>query len=512
MSFKILDHDNIYVQVIPDDRGEMREMVEYFCFFVPGYRFHPAFKAKRWDGRVRLLNANTGLIYRGLLYRVLEFCQMNKYQVDVDPGLIPTEQITLEEVEEYTKKLDFHSKGDPIQLRDYQLDAVYRCLKKKRHVISSPTSSGKSSIIAAITRYLQDYKLQDGEKILLLVPNVSLVNQFAYDLCDYFSKDMEWLQSDPVHTIFSGQDKDAESPIYISTYQSLMRLPKEFFKQFRAIMVDECHLSESKMITKIVDSCVNADYRFGFTGSLKDAKTHILTLEGMFGRTHTTITTKELMEQGSVTELEIKALMIKHPLEECEKHRKINDYASEIDYLVGDERRNRFICKLAASQKGSGLVLVNLIEKHAEPLLEMMKETVGDSRPVFYISGKVKGSEREEIRLSLEKNPNAIIVASYATLSTGVNIPTLQWLIFGSPTKSMVRTVQSIGRILRLHKSKNLVTLFDIIDDLRFTPRKTTRENYAWKHAVDRLSIYSDQKFDVEVRDMPIYGRNSGPN
>jgi superfamily II DNA or RNA helicase len=383
---------------------------------------------------------------------------------------------------------------------DFSLDYEHECYIQNGLIHHN---SGKSLFIAGIARFLQTI-FQPEEKILIIVPNISLVNQFAYDLCDYFSADIEWLKTDPIHTIFAGQEKNVQSQIIVSTWQSLVKMPREYFGQFRCVMCDEAHLVDGKSYTKVATMCYNAEYRFGFSGSIKNTKTHLLTLEGIFGKSKVTITTKELMEEGSVTELDIRGLQIKYPVEICDQQRKINDYSAEIESIITSEERNRFICKLALSQKGNGLILVDKVDKHAKPLYAMMRQMAGD-RPVFYITGEVKGSKREEIRLDMSNYENAIIIANYQTMSTGVNIPSLNWLIFGSPTKSFARVIQSIGRILRLHKSKTLVTLFDIIDDMRIKPRTSVHENYAWKHALERLNFYSEQKFDVQMRKVPLF-------
>lgn len=499
---KVYPVNNIQVQ-IDCPRDIARELNEFFSFFAEGYRFHPAYKQKRWDGKLRLYKTLTSTIYRGLVPRVVEFAQERGYDIELDPTLTHTNDISLEKVQTFLQKLNFSSKGKSIELRDYQIEAVHHCLVHQRALIQSPTSSGKSAIIAAISRFLQKKFSKTGQKILIVVPNVNLVNQFAYDFCDYFSQDVEWLQSEPVHTIFGGQDKDVDNPILISTWQSLHKMPKDYFKQFGCIIVDEVHLAEAAGLTKIIDQCTEAEWRFGFTGSLKKTKVHVLSLEGMFGKVHTTITTKELMENNQVTELEIKALLLKHPDDVSVAQRKINDYKVEVDLVVASEKRNKFICKLALAQKSCGLILVNQVDGHAKPLLDMLQDMT--ERPVFYISGEVSGTKREEIRLAMEQNPDAIIVATYATLSTGVNIPSLHWLIFGSPTKSYTRVVQSIGRILRLHHSKNKVVLFDLVDDMRVKLRVNTHDNYCWKHFMERLNFYQEQKFEVDVKQIPLF-------
>lgn len=494
--------NNINIR-INTTRDILSELNEYFSFYADGYRFHPLFKQKRWDGKVRLLQINTCTINRGLLSRVVQFCDDRGYKYNIDNKLLTSEKLSLEEVNQFVDSLGYTSKGSPISLYDYQRQAIHKCLNDKRVLVSSPTSSGKSSIISGISRYLQNEFAGTKKKVVIIVPNVSLVNQFAYDFCDYFSKDVEWLKSDPVHTIFSGKEKDTDCPIIVTTYQSLLKLPREWFLQVGCLIVDECHGADSKVLRKICDMCLDAEYRFGFTGSLKNSKVHVLTLEGVFGPVHVTITTRDLIDNNQVTDIDIKALLIEYPEEFRKKMRKINDYNVENETIISNERRNKFIAKLANAQEGNGLILVNLVDKHAKPLYEVLKETT--DRPVYLITGEVNGSIREEIRLKMESETNAIIVSNYQCLSTGVNIPSLKWLVFGSSMKSYVKVIQSIGRVLRKHHSKDKVVLFDIVDDLRVKLRVNTHENYLFKHFLERLNFYQEQQFNCEVKKISLF-------
>ena len=256
LMFKIENHDNVHIHIIPDDRSEARELLEYFQFYAEGYRFHPAYKSKRWDGKISLWNPNTGLILRGLLYRVIEFCKERGYRVEVEPSLLESYPISLDETQTFIDSLNFTSKGNPIVLRDYQVDAVQRGLSKRRMLCISPTSSGKSAIISGIARYLQTI-FEPQEKVLIVVPNINLVNQFAYDLCDYFSTDIDWLKTDPIHTIFAGQEKNVSSQIIVSTWQSLHKMPKEYFEQFRGLVVDECFDGNTKVLTPTGYKCIS---------------------------------------------------------------------------------------------------------------------------------------------------------------------------------------------------------------------------------------------------------------
>ena len=366
--------------------------------------------------------------------------------------------------------------------RDYQLEAFVYAVRNRRALLLSPTASGKSFIIYLLTRYY-------NARTLIIVPTTSLVSQLASDFADYgFESDRY------VHRIFSGQDKQTDKPIVISTWQSIYKLDKKYFEQFDVVIGDEAHLFKANSLSSIMSKLHNCRFRFGFTGTLDGTQTHRLVLEGLFGVVKKVTTTAELIEQKHLADFSIKAIVLKYP-DDTKKLLKDASYQDEIDFIVRNESRNRFIKNLALSlDNGNTLLLFQYVEKHGKVLYNMIKNDAGD-RKVFFVSGEVEGEEREQIRKIVETEQDAIIVASYGTFSTGVNIRNLHNIIFSSPSKSRIRNLQSIGRGLRMSDTKTSSTLYDIADDLSWKSKK----NHTLLHFIERINIYNEEKFVYKI-------------
>ena len=232
-----------------------------------------------------------------------------------------------------------------------------------------------------------------------------------------------------------------------------------------------------------------AKYRFGFTGTLDGSQTHKWVLEGLFGPAYKVTRTAELMEKGHLSRLDITCLVLKH------NPQKFDSYEDEIQYLISHERRNKFIKNLALDLKGNTLVLYSRVASHGEVLYDLINTNKSQDRKVFFIHGGVAADEREYVRAITESQENAIIVASYGTFSTGINIKRLHNVIFASPSKSRVRNLQSIGRVLRKGKDKVKAMLFDIADDCTYQSRK----NYTLNHLIERIKTYNEEQFNYEI-------------
>jgi superfamily II DNA or RNA helicase len=360
-------------------------------------------------------------------------------------------------------------------------------MQKRRALLVSPTASGKSLIIYLIFRQLHQYQNLKG---LIIVPTTSLVEQLYSDFGDYNDGEMT-----EVHRIYQGKEKETDKPLTISTWQSLYKMPKEYFHQFDYVIGDEAHLFKAQSLTTILTSCINAKYRIGLTGTLDGTKTHKLVLEGLFGTVKKVISTKELIDKQQLSNFEIKCLVLKHTDEECLKAKDYN-YPEEIQYLISHEIRNKFIKNLAVSLGKNTLVLYQMVDKHGKILYDMIRETekIGN-RKVFFVHGGTDTIDREEIRKIMEIEQDAIVVASFGTFSTGINIRNLHNIIFAMPTKSSIRTLQSIGRGLRQNEGKEIATLYDISDDLRYKKHM----NYTLKHFVERTRIYNEEKFPFKI-------------
>ena len=458
------------------DKGIAQELSDYFTFFVPGYQFVPAYKSRMWDGKIRLADLRNFTIYRGLVPYIEKFCQERDYKLSIDTDINATENFSVVEAKQFIDTLNL-----PHEIRDYQFKAFIQAVRNKRMLLLSPTASGKSLIIYTIVRWLQE---ADFKKGLLIVPTTSLVEQMYSDFVSYGYDSEEYC-----HRQYSGKEKHTNKFLTITTWQSIYKNDKDYFEQFDFVLGDEAHQFKAKSLTTILSGCSNAKYRVGTTGTLDGTQTHRLVLEGLFGPVYKATTTSELIEKGQLASFKIKCLILKYHESLCKQARDW-DYNEEKNFIVSHKPRNDFIKNLTLSLEGNTLVLFQLVEKHGKELYESIKAEA-KNRHVFFVFGGTDVEVRESVRSITEKEKDAIIVASYGTFSTGVNIRNLHNIIFASPSKSRIRNLQSIGRGLRIGDNKTEAVLFDIVDDFRIGKFA----NYSLKHFIERVKIYDEEKF-----------------
>ena len=484
----IIEKKNEVYITIECEPDVQREISEFFTFYVPGYKFMPAFRTRMWDGKIRLFSQKTKEIYFGLYPYIKAFAEERGYNIVAAKDVEIDNKVDKEVVTKFSNSL-----GQKFEARDYQIDAIYHSLKRNRALLVSPTASGKSFIIYSLIRYYSHLIKNDtNNRTLLIVPTTSLVEQMYTDFESY-----GWNVKKYCHRLYSGYSNQTDKKVLISTWQSLYKLPREYFKQFGCVFGDEAHLFKSKSLTEIMTKLVDCKYRIGLTGTLDGAHTHKLVLEGLFGAVNKVTTTKKLMDKKQLSNLAVRCLILKHSDANC-KMISNGKYQDEIDYLVSSNARNNFIRNLALKIKGNTLVLFQLVEKHGKDLFKSIEDKAEKDRKVFYIYGGVETEEREKARAIVENETNAIIVASYGTFSTGINIKNLHNIIFASPSKSRIRNLQSIGRGLRLGDNKVNATLYDIADDLQYK----SNENFTLKHFQERINIYNEEEFDYEIHNI----------
>ena len=485
MDLTISKKNEVFLKIDSKEPHIFCELSDIFTFEVPGAKFMPQYRNKYWDGKIRLFNQANGEIYVGLLDKIISFCKKSDYQyefVHSDFYGTPFEEngfISLEGVKDYMNKI---TRYEP---RQYQIQGVFDALKYNRKLLISPTASGKSLMIYTITRYMVD----KGHSVLLVVPTTSLVEQMYKDFIDY-----GWNSDENCHRIYAGKEKHTDKPVTITTWQSIYKLEHSFFKRYGCVIGDEAHLFKSKSLIRIMTKLHDAKYRFGFTGTLDGTQTHKWVLEGLFGPAYKIVRTDELIEKGHLAKLNIKILLLQH------ESQRFDTYEDEVQFIIQNERRNKFIRKLTLDLKGNTLLLYSRVESHGEILFNLINSDT--NRKVFFVHGGVAAEEREEIRKITEEESNAIIVASYGTFSTGINIKTLHNVVFASPSKSRVRNLQSIGRVLRKGKNKTRATLYDIADDTTYKSQK----NYTLNHLIERVKIYNEENFNYEI--VPIKMKN----
>jgi superfamily II DNA or RNA helicase len=484
MSHLIISKKNEVYLLVEAEPHIYYELRDAFQFEVPNAKFAPAYKNKWWDGRIYLFNINTQEIYVGLLDKLIRFCEQHNYTYEFRNNKyygLPfevNEMISKEGVKDYINSI---SKYAP---RDYQVEGVYDALRHNRKLLISPTASGKSLMIYSIVRYY----VEKEQNILIVVPTTSLVEQMYKDFADY-----GWDVGSFCHKIYAGKERETESQVIITTWQSIYKLPKQYFSRFNVVVGDEAHNFKSKSLVSIMTKLFDAKYRFGFTGTLDGSQTHKWELEGLFGPSYKIIKTDELMKKGHVATLDINILLLKH------SPNKFENFEEEVQYIINHEKRNKFIKNLALDLKGNTLILFSRVEGHGQPLYDLINNSVTDNRHVFFVHGGVDTEDREKVREITEKENNAIIVASYGTFSTGINIRNLHNVIFASPSKSRIRNLQSIGRVLRKGNNKTKATLYDIADDISYKSRK----NYTLNHLIERIKIYNEENFNYDIVNIP---------
>ena len=468
------------------EQAVLYELQEEFSFDVEGASFAPAYRKKHWDGKIRLVSVATQTCPAGMVYRLCKWLDRHDYTWEFKDNKfygVPyeiDEKITEDGVRYFMKKI-----APGLEPRDYQVETVFSSLKEYRKTIVSPTGSGKSMMIYAIARYLTAI----GKRTLIVVPTKMLVEQMTKDFAEY-----GWETDDNVHKIYQGHSLDTKAPVTVSTFQSIYGLPKKWFSQFDAVIGDECHNFKAKVLQGIMKKCPDAKWRYGFTGTLDGKNVNKLILEGHFGPVFRTTTSSELMDKGFLAQLSVEILTLKH------NPQAFATYNEEIEYLGELESRNRFISNLATSLDGNVLVLFTRVDGHGVPLHDMISSRT--DRPVHMIHGNVDINVREEVRTIAEKSDNNIILGSYGTMSTGVNIKRLHHVIFASPSKSRVRVLQSIGRGLRKGKGKDSCILYDIADDFR--KDKYAKENFTYKHLSDRIKFYVEEDFTYRITTIPM--------
>lgn len=438
---------------------------------------------------VHLFNIKNGVFPIGLVSDLIRYLKKDNVEFSIDKSIIPTN---------FDKELEaFNEAVIPelvLEPHDYQLDSFTKAIKLGRSLTLSSTGSGKSLIIYLIIRFL--LKHTEG-KVLVCVPSINLVKQMHTDFCEYETDETVCSEC---YELSSGASKQTDNRVIISTWSMLLRCDPEFFNQFDGFILDECHQADSKAISKIITNLSHVKFRFGFTGTLDGSKSHEMQCRAWFGPLIRANTTKELMDRDILSKLKIECMDIRYSDQECNLVSKMC-YQDEIKYIVAHEKRNEMLLDLALRQEQNTLLLFNLVEKHGLKLFEEAKKKASlYGKQVRLIVGSVDGDEREEIRTLMEKNNNVVLLASYGTLSVGVNIKNLHSLILAHPFKARIRILQSIGRTLRKLGSEKTAVVYDLMDNFSYKKK----QNHTFKHGVQRMKIYESEGFTMAYKSVSL--------
>lgn len=471
------DHAHCFIWT---SSGIESELSDEFSFKVPGIEYMQKFRKQRWDGRVRLYNKVSKQIYVGLVPKIIKWAKKRGYTYD---NRIRSYKTTWTEFD--TKAL-LNEYPVPFDVRDYQELGITHALSRQRCVILSPTASGKSLVLYYIVRA----RAKIGP-VLLIVPNVSLVSQMVSDWEGY-----GWTTvGDDVHKITAGKSKDTDCEVVCSTWQSIYKLDPEWFARYKSVIIDECHLAKAESLRGIMERMPHCVFRMGVTGTLDDAKANSLMVEGVCGPPFRVASTSDLQTQGHLTPILVQAHFLQYNEQDRHTLREVyRSYQEEMDFIVQHKGRMKWLVKFLGLLPGNVLVLANLVEKHCVPLYETLHTTY-PQRPIHYVTGEVNGEDREDIRALIETQDNSITVASFGAFSTGVNVKRFHHVVLASPSKSRYRVLQSIGRGLRLHETKKLLYVHDIVDDAH----NSRYHNNAFKHWAVRERFYKEESFPTEL-------------
>lgn len=495
-------HDESSVKV-QAERDVHLMISDHFTFMSPGYKFSPKFKAGLWDGKIRLYNLKSKTLPQGLLSKLIRLLQSRNEEFTVEKTLSPFSGLDLSDLPEFIESLNLHARGEKIQVKDHQINAITQALKKKKSLLLSPTSSGKSLILYVYIRYQID-KL--GNNVVLMVPTTQLVEQMAEDFKEY-SIENGWSVDENVCKIYSGQEKRLDKALIVSTWQSVYSIAKrnkrllgDLIEQTGVLCCDEAHQYKATEILGLCEQFKKSEWKLGVTGTIEDSKVNVLQLTGLFSDPYKVISTRELMDQGIVSKLDIEVLLLSYPEYVTKSLTRSFDWEKEINFLISNEARNRFIVNLASRLNGVTLILFTYIGKHGDAINKLLCEQIQDGTTIKYVHGSSDVEDREEVRKLASSGQRMIILASSSIFSTGTNIPAISNIIFAMPSKSSIRIRQSIGRGLRLHESKSVCTVYDIADDLR----SDKFMNATYRHMLERLDIYRQDEFDFKIRPMKL--------
>lgn len=484
IKIRYLDDSHAYID---SEHSILMELWDYFSFQVEGYRFNPKYKGGIWDGKIRLFNLKNQKLPQGLVKACVKFAEMNSYTYEMDEDFNNCDSISDEFLEDWFRTHPMYDGDKQIQPYWYQQAAIKEALTSFKCLVDLPTSAGKSYIIAVLSKYfLENY----NKKVLVLVPTTTLVNQMQVELINYrIFKNADLLG------IRSGTEKNSNAKVYISTWQSACKQPKSWLAQFGMLLTDEVHLGTAKSLSEICSNMTDCKYKIGLSGSIKDSKAHITQLIGLYGPRFKPTSTAELMVDEHVTKMNINVIDLNYN-EADKKLSKGLPYKDEIKFLLAHKRRNFLIAKLAIQKPDKNTIVLFKARKHGELLFQIINKLLeGTNRKVYYIDGTVHKDIRDSLKDKIENEIGSVVVASYGTSSTGWSVKNLHRGIFAHPTKSKVINLQSIGRLLRKHISKDVATLYDFIDNLSIKKYK----NFAMKHAIERVKLYAREQFNYKI-------------
>lgn len=513
MRFRIEDER---LKIVSASRTEYYQLELFLTRMQDGHQFMRAYKVGAWNGKVSFFNKEKGIPY-GLWYEIRKFCQDHNYEFKIEniEDLIIDKSISLDEINDFCKEffkdhLHPDDKTKSFMPYDYQIKSVQQILKYHFCNIEVGTGGGKSLIYGLFLFYYLKH-INPNAKFLIIVPTISLVKQFYNDL-NFYNNGFFNENKNPfklrIHEIMSSKPRQIEKPnIVISTYQSLEKEPKSFYKDFEVVTVDEAHRADAKTLKAILTKTIGtAKYRFGMSGTYPNSDTaEYLTVIGLTGPIVNKVETHTLIELGTITPVKVKAVILNHNDPEFRTNlywikrggKGKEAFELEKEYVHKSKKRTDFIIDRLCSKVSKNTLLLFHSIAYGTKLYDECRNRL-QNKDVFYIDGSTDGEKREEIKKIMENtegNPK-ILIASYGTFSTGISIKSLANVILADSFKSEQLVIQSIGRILRLHSEKEIATVFDLVDV--FDSNLKHQTNILYKHYMVRKEFYDKRQYPNE--------------
>ena len=465
--------DKSKIRLITDNLDDIRE---HFSVKDDTARFRLRGRARYYSNPRIYCITPTGLFEPGLFFDILTFIKKEYPNINID-----IQDEVLDVVKPNNYKLNSVYNLLKFPLRDYQLTSVENALKFGRGIIKLGTGGGKTLTIASLLMSM--FKDNPKIKILIIVPDLGLVNQTYKDFIDY---DVKFK-----FTRWTGKIKPDLTANCIIANRGILQSQfndNDWIKYVDALVVDECHtIKKSNKISKMVNEITTFN-KFGLTGTLPDNKPDELNILGKLGKVIYDKDSYELRLESYLTSVDVKVINISYndkPLYISGN----NNFKTELDFIYTNNFRNNVIENICNKFNNNSLILVNHLA-HGDALYDKLSQS--KDKQVFFVKGEVEVETRDEIKKIMETNSNVICIAMSSIFSTGINIKNIHMIMFASGGKSFIRTIQSIGRGLRLHESKDKLLIIDLCDQLK----------YGIRHGDKRQEIYNLEKINYTQTDI----------
>lgn len=466
----ITDEVNVKIEGLPVD--VRRKIANKLKFSVPYARYLPQYKLGRWDGKVGFFGLG-GNGYVNHLDKIIEYLNESGVEIEAIEDKREKFDLTFSKIDknyfgDKTWPKGHQCEGQPIELRDYQVDVINNFIKEPQSLQEVATGAGKTIITAALSSICEKFG-----RTLVIVPNKGLVTQTEED---YINVGLDV-------GVYFGDRKELNRTHTICTWQSLNVLDKkakagesvftltDFLDGVRTVIIDEVHQAKAEVLKKLLTQHLkNAPIRWGLTGTVPKEQFEFQSILASIGPVVNQISAKELQDKGVLSRCHVNVVQLVDTL-------AYNNYQEELKYLVTDEKRIEYLGKLVNKIKSSGNTLV-LIDRltAGKKLLEIVDDSV-------FIQGETKLQDRKDQYDEIGSSDNKVIIATYGVASVGINIPRIFNLVLIEPGKSFVRVIQSIGRGIRKAKDKDFVQIWDLTSSCKFAKRHLTHRKKFYKEA-----------------------------